>query len=101
MKRIVRLTESDLTRIVRRVIMEQDPTTTTGSVNPRPVQTTQKGVSGPAPVPASGVKNIKAQITIDCTKRLVTYSQLPKLPTTELNKTMNDSLINYYCQPGK
>lgn len=93
MKRIVKLTERDLTRIVNRVIMEQDPTTGQSGVAPQSTPST--------PVSSQGVKTITPKITIDCSKKLITSSQLPKLDTRESNLAMNQGLIAYYCQAGK
>jgi hypothetical protein len=102
MSRIIKLTERDLIRIVKRVINEQDSTTTTtGSAKPSPGQTTKPGVPGQSPEPAKGIKTVKPTITIDCDKRLVTNSNLPKLPDNTSNLAMNTGLINYYCQAGK
>jgi hypothetical protein len=71
MKKIVRLTERDLTRIVKRVIMEQSSTPPTTTPN---------------------TKNIKPEIEIDCSKRVIVNSQLPKL-----DATANNTIINHYC----
>ena len=76
MKKIIRLTESDLTRIVKRVITEQS------SVTPMTkAQTT-----------TPNIKNINPEIKIDCTERVISSSQLPKL-----DATANQTIINYYC----
>jgi hypothetical protein len=91
-----RLTERDLSRIVRRVIMEQDSTTTTGSAKPSPGQTTKPGVPGQAPTSPTGVKTVQPKITIDCGKKLITNSGLPKL-----DAAANSAIINHYCQAGK
>lgn len=92
MKRIVKLTERDLTRIVNRVIMEGDPTTGQSRMAPqsKPGNTTSP----------QGVKTITPKITIDCSKKLITSSQLPKLDRAT-NVAMNKGLIAYYCQAGK
>ena len=99
MKKIIRLTESDLTRIVKRVIMEEDlsglgiapsfnPTTTT-----TPPSNTAKPISG-----AGSLKTITLNIKIDCSKKLIMSSPLPKLPTRESNLAMSQALIAQHCQ---
>lgn len=103
MKRIVKLTERDLSRIVKRVIMEQDPTTGQSGMNP---QSTAGNTTSPQSTPGTpnsqqGIKTITAKFTIDCSKQLITSSNLPKLDTREKNLAMNLGLISYYCQPGK
>ena len=92
MKNIVRLTESDITRIVKRVIMEQPLTTGQSGMTP---QSTPTNTTSP-----QGVKTVTPKITIDCSKKLITSSQLPKLDRAT-NVAMNQGLINYYCQAGK
>jgi len=76
MKKVVRLTERDLTRIVKRVIMEQSSTTPITKL-----QTT-----------TPNIKNITPEIEIDCSKRVILNSQLPKLDVTA-----NKTIIDHYC----
>jgi hypothetical protein len=103
MKRIVKLTERDLSRIVNRVIMEQDPTTGQPGMAPQstPGNTTSPQSTPGTPNSPQGVKTITPKITIDCSKKLITSSQLPKLDSRESNLAMNQGLIAYYCQAGK
>lgn len=57
MKKVVRLTESDITRLVTKVLNEQTPTTkptqqkTSGNPTPKPAPTQQKTSRGPGPKP--------------------------------------------------
>ena len=116
----VRLTENELTRLIRRVISEQQvsspnykgddgeqvsrgmsqnriPTTGQG---PRP--TTGQGPrpttgQGPRPTtgqnrPMSPIKKITPVIEVDCNRKVILSSQLPKL-----DKTANYVIINHYC----
>ena len=62
-------------------------------------KTTAVGVA--PPVSGQGVKVITPKITIDCAKRLIISSQLPKLADNASNLTMNQGLVNHYCQAGK
>jgi hypothetical protein len=59
MKRIIRLTESDLTRIVRRVIQEQDDMTTlTESETP----TDKKNLTVKSKISTDGIKNVTTEM---------------------------------------
>ena len=131
MERRVRLTESELTRIILRVISEQQvsspnykgdgdvqvsspnyrgdggiqvsagqgPRPTTGQ-GPRP--TTGQGprpTTGQGPRPTTGqnrpmgpIKKITPVIEIDCNRKVILSSQLPKL-----DKNANYVIINHYC----
>jgi hypothetical protein len=59
MKKVVRLTESDIARLVTKVLNEQTPTTkptqqkTSGGPGPKPAPTQQKTSGGPGPKPAA------------------------------------------------
>jgi len=61
--------------------------------------TSSQGISGSTTSP-EGVKTVTPKIEIDCTKKLITSSQLPKFDRAT-NVAMNQGLINYYCQAGK
>ena len=78
MKRITRLTESDLTRIIQRVVSEEQTTN-------------QSPISKIVPT-TPNKKTINPTIEIDCIKRVIVSSQLPKL-----DKTANLTIINHYC----
>jgi len=69
MKKVIRLTESDLTRIVNQIINEQL-----------------------ARSPQKGNKKLNPAIEIDCVNRVIVSSQLPKL-----DATANLTIINHYC----
>ena len=62
-------------------------------------KTTAVGVA--PPVSGQGVKVITPKITIDCAKRLIISSQLPKLADNASNLAMNQGLVKHYCQAGK
>lgn len=107
MKKVIKLTESDLAKIVKRVISEQPSTRvapSTGSIpttNTAPSTGQASGSKGPTPVQSSqrpiGSKPnadvvISPQIKIDCKKRVIVSTQLPKL-----DKNANFTIINHYC----
>lgn len=86
MERRIRISESELTRLIRRVISEQQINTGTGMYP-----------STGARVPSTGDRqqnlvSINPKIQIDCNKRVILNSQLPKL-----DKTANYVIINHYC----
>jgi len=105
MKKTIKLTENDLKRIVLRVLNEDIPTT--GSPNqvstgmnhrlpgtppdPRKLTSAERQ-SGEEYVGTQGLKTINPKINIDCNRRVILNSQLPKL-----DKTANYTIINYYC----
>ena len=126
MEKRVRLTESELTRIILRVISEQQvsspnyegdggiqvsggqgPRPTTGQ-GPRPTTgqgprpTTGQGprpTTGQGPRPTTGqnrpmgpIKKITPVIEVDCNRKVILSSQLPKL-----DKNANYVIINHYC----
>ena len=99
--KIRHMQESNL-RLEGRLISEQvpgvSPAPTTGKSVPsgqgnKPVagKTTAVGVA--PPVSGQGVKVITPKITIDCAKRLIISSQLPKLADNASNLTMIDSSV--------
>ena len=106
--KIRHMQESNL-RLEGRLISEQvpgvSPVPTTGKsigvgVKP-PVAGKSIGVGVSPSVSGQGVKVITPKITIDCAKRLITSSQLPKLADNASNLAMNQGLVNHYCQAGK
>ena len=92
MRRTVRLTESDLARIVRRVINEKAPSVSTPAVSTPTTPTTQS-----PPTTGQNIKSFSPKITVDCLKKVVTSSQLPKLADNASNLAMNQALVTYYC----
>lgn len=82
MKKIVKLTESDLTRIVKRVIEEQGVASVAANA-------AKQATNAPTPY---NTKTITPKITINCNKRLIMNSQLPKL-----DANANKTIIDYYC----
>ena len=96
MGRIIRLTESDLARIVRRVINEKAPPVSSPAVSTPTTPTTQS-----PPTTGQNIKSFSPKITVDCLKKVVTSSQLPKLSDNASNLAMNQGLVNHYCQAGK
>lgn len=101
MKKVMKLSESDLMRIVKRAINEQPitgqvstPNTprtgqVSGSNRPTPVTNSQRPIGGK---PGADVV-ISPQIKIDCKKRVIISSQLPKL-----DSNANITIINHYCK---
>lgn len=103
MKRKIQLTESELTNLIKRMVSEDlgpgsmIPTTGQG---PRP--TTGQGpipTTGQGPRPTTGqnrpmgpIKKITPVIEIDCNRKVILSSQLPKL-----DKNANYVIINHYC----
>lgn len=77
-KKIIRLTERDLTRIIQRVVSEQ--------------QTTKQSPIGKIATTTPNKKTVNPTIEIDCTKKVIINSQLPKL-----DKNVNLTIINHYC----
>jgi hypothetical protein len=119
MKKVIRLTESDLTRIIKRVISEQPnsgmfggepstgkptptrtstPTTgqaqkpTTGQVQKPTTGQAQGQSQGQSQGPIKTTKSITPKIDIDCVNKVIVSSQLPKLPGQS-----NMVIINHYC----
>ena len=78
MKKIIRLTETDLTRIVKRVIMQEQ--------NPMPAKIGNKIIT------------VTPKITIDCTKKVISHSDLPKLGDRTMEIKKNESIIYQYCK---
>lgn len=101
MERRIRISESELTRLIRRVISEQQINTGTGmypSTGNRVSPSTGSRVpSANTTLPSTGDRqqnlvSINPKIQIDCNKRVILNSQLPKL-----DKTANYVIINHYC----
>ena len=93
MRRTVRLTESDLARIVRRVINEKAPAVSTPAVSTPTTPTT--------PTTGQNIKSFSPKITVDCLKKVVTSSQLPKLADKTSNLAMNTAIIKSFCSSGQ
>jgi hypothetical protein len=75
-----------------------------GGVGPMTGQSNKSGSGGSVappvsapPVSGQGVKVVTPKITIDCAKKLITNSQLPKLADNASNLAMNQALVTYYC----
>ena len=83
MERKIRLTEGDLIRLIHRIISEQQVSS--------PNYKGDGGEQVSAGMPQK-FKTINPKIQIDCNRKLITYSQLPKL-----DKNANYAIINYYC----
>ena len=108
--KIRHMQESNL-RLEGRLLSEQvpgvspAPTTgksvpTTGKSVPMTGQSNKSGSGGlvAPPVSGQGVKVVTPKITIDCAKKLITNSQLPKLADNASNLAMNQALVTYYCK---
>jgi len=113
--KIRHMQESNL-RLEGRLLSEQvpgvspAPTTgksvpTTGKSVPMTGQSNKSGSGGSVappvsapPVSGQGVKVVTPKITIDCAKKLITNSQLPKLADNASNLAMNQALVTYYCK---
>jgi len=93
MGRIIRLTEQDLARIVRRVINEKAPPVSSPAVS---TPTTQS-----PPTTGQNIKSFSPKITVDCLKKVVTSSQLPKLADNASNLAMNTAIIKSFCSSGQ
>jgi len=108
-KKVVRLTESDLTRIVKRVISEQPNSGMSAGVSstgkPTPTRTStpttrqpNSGMFGGEPTAGQVkrslkiTKSITPKIDIDCVNKVIIKSELPKLP-----EQSNRIIINHYC----
>jgi len=102
--KIRHMQESNL-RLEGRLISEQFDAAAANGVSSgqgnKPVAGKTMGVGVAPPVSGQGVKVITPKITIDCAKRLIISSQLPKLADNASNLTMNQGLVNHYCQAGK
>jgi len=88
MKKLVKLSENQLLKVVRQVIEEQSRAQAiSSSFNQRtpPIKT------------SNSIKNIKAEIAIDCDKKVVTKSNLPKPTDRNTVINFNKTIIDYYC----
>jgi hypothetical protein len=122
MKKIVRLTESDLTHIVKRVINEAPITGQSGASNPtgtsKPVGakavnpgsvskpkpnpvTSQSGTSKPKPNPVTGQSGtsgpnamVNVNLVIDCKRRVIQKTDISLL------RDANYMVINAFCTPS-
>jgi len=115
MSKIVKLTESDLNRIVKKV-MNEAPITGQGGVRPNPANVTgQSGASRPKPVSGTsqggGVRPNPANVTgqsgtsgpnamvnvnlvIDCKRRVIQKTDISLL------RDANYMVINAFCTPS-
>ena len=96
MGRIIKLTEQDLARIVRRVINERVP-----DVSSPPVSTPTTPTTQSPPTTGQNIKSFSPKITVDCLKKVVTSSQLPKLADNASNLAMNTAIIKSFCSSGQ
>ena len=87
MSKIVKLTESDLNRIVKKV-MNEAPITGQGGVRPNPANVTgQSGTSGPNAM-------LKVNLVIDCKRRVIQNTDV------HLLQQGNSMVINAFCTPS-
>ena len=87
MSKIVKLTESDLNRIVKK-IMNEAPITGQGGVRPNPANVTgQSGTSGPNAM-------LKVNLVIDCKRRVIQNTDV------HLLQQGNSMVINAFCTPS-
>ena len=103
MSKIVKLTESDLNRIVKK-IMNEAPITGQGGVRPNPANVTgQGGVGGVRPNPAnvtgqSGTSGpnamVNVNLVIDCKRRVIQKTDISLL------QQGNSMVINAFCTPS-
>ena len=95
MKRKIQLTESELTNLIKRMVSEDlGPGSMMPTTGQRPIPTTGQG-----PIPTTGqnrpmgpIKKITPVIEVDCNRKVILSSQLPKL-----DKNANYVIINHYC----
>ena len=101
MSKIVKLTESDLNRIVKKV-MNEAPITGQGGVRPNPVSGTSQG-GGVRPNPAnvtgqSGTSGpnamVNVNLVIDCKRRVIQNTDV------HLLQQGNSMVINAFCTPS-
>ena len=87
MSKIVKLTESDLNRIVKKV-MNEAPITGQGGVRPNPANVTgQSGTSGPNAM-------VNVNLVIDCKRRVIQNTDV------HLLQQGNSMVINAFCTPS-
>jgi len=87
MSKIVKLTESDLNRIVKK-IMNEAPITGQGGVRPNPANVTgQSGTSGPNAM-------VNVNLVIDCKRRVIQKTDISLL------QQGNSMVINAFCTPS-
>jgi len=85
MKKIVSLTESDLTRLVRKVIKEQQQ----GQSIPQSIPTST------TPAPTNFSESHNATVQVDCKSKLVKISNY----TGKLNAQGNALIMDAFCNP--
>lgn len=91
MKNVVKLSENQLIKVVRQVIEEQSRAQAiSSSFNQRtqPIKT------------SNSIKNIKAEIAVDCHNRVIRKSNLPKSKDRNINIGFHQTLLDYYCSPA-
>jgi len=102
MSKIVKLTESDLNRIVKKVMNEAPITSQGGGVRPNPVSGTSQG-GGVRPNPAnvtgqSGTSGpnamVNVNLVIDCKRRVIQKTDISLL------QQGNSMVINAFCTPS-
>ena len=87
MSKIVKLTESDLNRIVKKV-MNEAPIIGQGGVRPNPANVTgQSGTSGPNAM-------VNVNLVIDCKRRVIQKTDISLL------QQGNSMVINAFCTPS-
>ena len=118
MSKIVKLTESDLNRIVKKIMNEAPITGQGGGVRPNPANVTgQGGVGGVRPKPVSGTSQgggvrpnpanvtgqsgtsgpnamLKVNLVIDCKRRVIQNTDV------HLLQQGNSMVINAFCTPS-
>ena len=118
MSKIVKLTESDLNRIVKKIMNEAPITGQGGGVRPNPANVTgQGGVGGVRPKPVSGTSQgggvrpkpvsgtgqggtsgpnamVNVNLVIDCKRRVIQKTDISLL------QQGNSMVINAFCTPS-
>ena len=88
MSKIVKLTESDLNRIVKKIMNEAPITGQGGGVRPNPDNVTgQSGTSGPNAM-------VNVNLVIDCKRRVIQKTDISLL------QQGNSMVINAFCTPS-
>jgi hypothetical protein len=97
MKKVIRLTEDDLTRLVKRVIKEQVEEMDEQGAMPIKSQQVQKPVA-PAPQGSATAFNptVKGGYEVDCKSKLVRLTG----NNIKLTKEANSSLVDLFCSPN-
>jgi len=100
MSKIVKLTESDLNRIVKKV-MNEAPITGQGGVRPNPTNVTGQGGVRPNPTNVTGQSGtsgpnamVNVNLVIDCKRRVIQKTDISLL------RDANYMVINAFCTPS-